>query len=194
MVHGTDYGIHYEIVLKEDIDFYDDLLPIWTLTRYNIEKKKSGEEIKLIIFTIYDFNKQLENTIFNDFLKYNYHSDCNINFNSIPFLLSHYYNKGIHKDKISDVEYDNYLLKYFELKKNMHNHKGYDAEYIKIFNILVSHTIIKNMNEIKKLEQSYYDLITLTPKQTEIIEKVLTHSKIKDNIKNYGFKISHVNF
>ena len=78
MVHGTDYGIQYEIVLKEDIDFYDDLLPIWTLTRYNIEKKKSGEEIKLIIFTIYDFNKQLENTIFNDFLKYNYHFDFEI--------------------------------------------------------------------------------------------------------------------
>lgn len=194
MVHGTNYGIQYEIVLNEDIDFYDDLLPIWTSTRCKIEKTKNGGEIKLIIFTIYDFSEQLENTIFNDFLKYSYHSDCDINFSSMPFLLSHYYNKGINKDKISDVEYDNYLLQYFELKKNIHYNTGHDAKYIKIFNILVSHTIIKNMNEIKKLEQSYYDLITLTPQQNEIIEKVLTHPKLKDKIKSNGLKISHINF
>ncbi len=40
MVNGNYYGIQYEIFLTKEIDFYDDLLPIWMDVRARIEMKK----------------------------------------------------------------------------------------------------------------------------------------------------------
>lgn len=192
MVHGTNDGIQYEIILNEDIDFYDDLLPIWTLTRKQINITKN----KLIIFSIYDFREQLDNTIFDDYVKNRYavdNQDFEINF-STSFLLAYYKNYNILNDDISDTDFNNYLLQYEELKKNLHLSRDYFIESMRLFNIIISHLINKNMDKIKELEQSYYDLITLTPQQHEILEKVLTHPNLKDKIQSHGLKISHVDY
>ena len=74
MVHGNFYGIQYEIFINCNLDFYDDLLPIWTAVRARIELEKDKETgiNKLIIIPHEEFSQQLyNNKVFNSYSREN---------------------------------------------------------------------------------------------------------------------------
>lgn len=66
------FKISYEIILNEDIDYYDDFLPMLKKIRYDdIKIKLNGSTInKLIIFTFYDNEYPLKNEGRNEHLHY----------------------------------------------------------------------------------------------------------------------------
>lgn len=59
MVHRISCGVQYEILLNKNIDFYDDLLPLWTSVRAKIELKEINGLIKLIIIPYNQLDLQL---------------------------------------------------------------------------------------------------------------------------------------
>jgi hypothetical protein len=100
MVHGNFYGIQFEIYINCDLDFYNDLLPIWTDVRARIElekDKKTGIN-KLIIISYEEFSQQLyNNKVFNAYIRENdamrcHHSEFHENFirHSTYFMVRQY--------------------------------------------------------------------------------------------------------
>lgn len=74
MVHGNYYGIQYEIHLTKELDFYDELLPIWMEVRARIEmtKDKYTGVHKLILIPYNDFSKILyNNKLFKSYVSEN---------------------------------------------------------------------------------------------------------------------------
>jgi hypothetical protein len=74
MAHGNYYGIQYEIYLTKELDFYDELLPIWMEVRAKIEmeKDKKTDNYKLIIIPYKEIGQQLyRNSLFNSYVREN---------------------------------------------------------------------------------------------------------------------------
>ena len=72
MVHGISHGIQYEIHLTKELDFYDDLLPIWIELRAQIHPEKddyTGNN-KLIVIPYKEFSEQLnKNSLFDSYIR-----------------------------------------------------------------------------------------------------------------------------
>lgn len=70
MVHGNYYGIQYEIHLTKEIDYYDDLLPIWMDVRTRIDMYRINGYYKLIVIPYVDFSEQLDNnSLFKSYIR-----------------------------------------------------------------------------------------------------------------------------
>jgi hypothetical protein len=51
MVHGNACGLQYEIHLTKPLDFFQDVIPIWTATRTRIEYKEYDGKFVLIVLS-----------------------------------------------------------------------------------------------------------------------------------------------
>ena len=63
MVHGNYYGAQYEIYLNKQIDFYNDILPIWISVRERIEYeliKFGNGQYKLIVIPYQKLDKRFQ--------------------------------------------------------------------------------------------------------------------------------------
>lgn len=214
MVHGNFYGIQYEIYINCDLDFYNDLLPIWTAVRARIELEKDKDTSinKLIIIPYEDFSKQLyNNKLFNDYSRENdqisySHEGFNESYirRSKYFMVRQYekfikHNKNLPEPMTND-EYDELVkewerlekIKFTEEKMNDDEWKEFNAKRSNIFNQLKIQRIIHDpeyFEEIKKLEKKILEQVNFTQEQGKIIQKILAHPKFEGNIIWHGLNL-----
>lgn len=218
MAHGNFYGIQYEIHLRKELDFYNDLLPIWMEVRARIEmayNKESGIN-KLILIPHEEFDQQLyNNKVFNSYIRENDAMCCELkefgeNFirNSKYYMVRQYekfikHNKSL-PEPMTKQEYDELVKEWERLEKiNFTDEKMNDDEWKEfntkrstIFNQLKIQRIIHDpeyFEEIKKLEKKLLEQVNFTKEQGELIQnvlqKLLTHSKLEGIISWYGLNL-----
>lgn len=218
MVHGNYYGIQYEIYLTKEIDFYDDLLPIWVNARTRIEMDKyifSGK-CKLIVIPYQQFNKQLlNNSLFNSYVRENDESSYSREYKTDQELISkkfvmvkHYISYVKHNsnlpDPISEEEYKLLLESWQQINSKLNENAGIinglsnkewnelETERTDLFNRLKIQRIIHNkeyFEDIKNLEKELTDQVSLSDEQNELIKKVLTHPKLEGLISWHGLSL-----
>jgi hypothetical protein len=214
MVHGTYYGIQYEIHLTKEIDFYNDLLPIWmdVRSRIEMEKDKHTGNYKLIIISHREFEKQLLNSsIFKSYIRENNsiafdklnRSDDEIR--QLKYVMVNLYEKIIKNntdlpEPITKEKYNKLVMEWNEIERNswMHDEMTDDEwrEYnIKQFNIckqLKTQRIIHDLeyfDEIKSLYKELLEQVSFTEEQSKIIEKVISHPKLDSIISRHGLTL-----
>jgi hypothetical protein len=214
MVHGTYYGIQYEVKLTKDIDFYNDLLPIWIETRARIEIQKDikTNNYKLIIIPYNEFYKQLsENSLFtcyvreNNSVSYSKPTLTEQYLRSNKFAIVRQYEKLIRNktslpEPITIEEYTKLSDKMQKLKqidlvgKNMSEDewRKFDKEYDEIYIQLQIQRIIHNpeyFDEIKNLHKQLLEQVTFDEEQRERIQKVISHTKLNGIISWHGLTL-----
>jgi hypothetical protein len=214
MVHGTYYGIQYEIHLTKEIDFYNDLLPIWidVRARIEMEKDKHTGNYKLIIISHREFEKQLLNrSIFKSYIRENNsiafdklnRSDDEIR--QLKYVMVNLYEKFIKNntdlpEPITKEKYNQLVVDWNEIERNswMHDEMTDDEwrEYnIKQFNIckqLKIQRIIHDLeyfDEIKSLYKQLLQQVSFTEQHSKIIEKVISHPKLDSIISRHGLTL-----
>jgi hypothetical protein len=218
MVHGNYYGIQYEIHLTKDLDFYDDLLPIWIEVRARIEMAKDKETglNKLIVIPYEEFNQQLyNNKLFNSYARENDHVSCcsqNMHENEIrryKYFIVRQYEKLIKNNKnlpepMKKEEFDELVKEWEKLEKiNFTDEKMSDEEWkefdkkrTNIFNQLKFQRIIHDpeyFEEIKKLDKKLLEQVNFTKEQGErvqkVLQKVISHPKLEGIISWHGLTL-----
>jgi len=207
MVHGNFYGIQYEIILNKEIDFYNDLLPIWISTRSRIEMENN----KLIVISHGSFNKQLyHNSIFNEYVEQNNEASYQIKHTNEDqiinnkYLMVNHYSKYVKNnynlpEPMNEEEYKKLVEKYQDICYKVNDNAISTNEYLylegkktKLFDELKVQRIIYNseyFEEIKNLEKNIINQITLTNEQNEFIQKVITHPKLEGLINWHGLNL-----
>ena len=217
MVHGNYYGAQYEIYLKNTVDFYNDILPIWMSVRERIEYelvKFGNGQYKLIVIPYVKLDKRfgiLENTS-------NYISAIDkLSHNSRltrenKFEEFKYYDVKIYKDlikhnknlpkPISDEEFESLEESYETIKRkcisddfwSKYSEKErieFENERISLNDKLNIQRIISKpeyCEEIVRIEKSLTD-IELTDREKELIDAVVNHPKLNGNIDYYGINL-----
>jgi hypothetical protein len=214
MVHGNFYGIQYEIYLTKELDFYDDLLPIWSEVRARIELGKVKETgiNKLIIIPYEEFSQQLYNKkVFDDYIRqndrlsYNPESVRESYIRNSKYFMVRQYEKFIKHNKnlpepMTKEQFDELVNEWEILEKiNFTNEKMNDDEWKEfntkrsnVYNQLKIQRIIHDpeyFEEIKKLEKKILEQVNFTKEQGELIEKVLTHPKLEGIISWHGLNL-----
>lgn len=214
MVHGNFYGIQYEIYLTKGLDFYDDLLPIWTQVRARIElgKVKESGINKLIIIPYEEFSQQLYNKkAFDDYIRqndglsYNHESVRESYIRNSKYFLVRQYEKFIKHNKnlpepMTKEQFNELVNEWERLEKiNFTNEKMNDDEWKEfntkrsnVYNQLKIQRIIHDpeyFEEIKKLEKKLLEQVNFTKEQGELIQKVLTHPKLEGIISWHGLNL-----
>ena len=218
MVHGNYYGIQYEIYLTKEIDFYDDLLPIWVNARARIEmeKDKNSGKYKLIVIPYKQFDKQLyNNSLFNKYIKENdeasfcrkYETEQELI--SKKFVMVTHYNSYVKHNSnlpepLSEEDYNLLLESYQEINSKLTENAGIinglsnkewnelETERTDLFNRLKVQRIIHNQEyfeEIKNLEKELTEQVILSNEQNELVNKVLTYTKLEGLISWHGLSL-----
>lgn len=216
MVHGNYYGIQYEIHLTKKIDFYNDLLPIWTDVRSRIEMEpdRATGQLKLIVIPYKEFDRQLYiNELFRSYVRENdeYKYSCNDKFRneeylrSKKFIMVKFYEKiikheAILPEPITKEEFN-------ELAKEMENldkkswsdehlspeeWKEHHKRYSEVNGILRFQRIIHDpeyFEEIKSLNKQLLEQVVLSDKQGECVQKVLKHPNLEGIINWHGLTL-----
>jgi hypothetical protein len=213
MVHGTDYVIQYEVFLTRDIDFYDDLLPIWINTRSKLEIKTKN---KLIIIP-------RVNTEGNALFKLYTHQNMNYAHNvlskredeeylkSQKFVMVKLYENIIRHDlsplpePITKEEYNilsseikkcRYNLYYYDIMSK-EEYKGYSQKYAEINDKMRIQRIIhdrEHFEEIKSLHRQMLEQVQLDEQQTELIQKVISHPKLEGIVSWHGLTLAEIDW
>lgn len=207
MVHGNFYSIQYEIILNKEIDFYNDLLPIWINTRSRIEMENN----KLIVIPNKNLDKQLyHNSIFNEYIKQNDEASYQIKYTNEDqiinnkYLMVNHYSKYVKNnynlpEPMNEEEYKKLVEKYQDICKKVNDNNittdeflNLEREKTKLFDQLKVQRIIHNsefFEEIKNLEKNLINQITLTDEQNEFIQKVINHPKLEGLINWHGLNL-----
>jgi hypothetical protein len=219
MVHGIDYGIQYEIYLNKHIDFYNDLLEIWSSVRVRIEMEtdKYNGKTKLIVIPNKIFDRQLDsNSLFKEYVSqlnkvyYDFHRKLYTEEEIIDlkfFMVSEYSKLIKHNDSLPNplAEYEfNRLINLWreiqdkdcneEFWKNVSDEelKEFETEYEYIYNSLKYQKIIHNseyFTEIKMLEEKLTNQVILSAEQNELVQKVLSHPKLDGLVSWHGLSL-----
>lgn len=210
MVHGNYYGIQYEIFLTKEIDFYNDLLPIWIEVRARIEiqKDKQTNNYKLIVIPYGEFDKQLcKNSLFSSYVRENDETKEMQNeeyLRTKKFAMVGQYEKMIrHNTNLPEpitIEEFNQLsiemqkLHHINLYGNLTQEewREHDRKYYEIFNQLQVQRIIHDpeyFEEIKCLHTQLLEQVTFTEEQRELIQKVISHPKLDGIISWHGLTL-----
>ncbi len=144
MVHGNYYGIQYEIALNESIDFYNDLLPIWTQCRSQIKMTTceiTGKCILIVIpYSVFDEQRR-SSLLFGQYMRENDNLEYDNEFKStiienhtqyvfygvkryVDFRMSHMY-YGL---PLEGEEYDSVAKEDFQKRKKRIIEIGYILE------------------------------------------------------------------
>jgi hypothetical protein len=212
MVHGTYYGIQYEIYLTKQIDFYNILLPIWMEVRSRIEMEKNNNGYKLIVIPYRDFNSQLlKNSLFISYIKENNYSSYTKATQTEDYLRSNklaivrQYEKIIrHKTdlpepitkeefkKISDEMQELKQISLFDRNMSQEESSEFSRKYDEIFNQLQIQRIIHDpeyFEEIKDLHAKILEQVNFDDEQRELIQKVIFHPNLKGIISWHGLSL-----
>lgn len=216
MVHGTFYGIQYEIHLTKELDFYDDLLPIWIELRAQIhpEKERQTGNNKLIVIPYGEFAQQLyNNKLFTSYIRendgYRYDRKKNINeeeyLRSQKFVMVYLYEKYIKRmtslpEPISKEEFTKLAKEKHKLDNlwriniNMSSEQWEErtqklneiTEQIKVQRFIHDQEYFQ---EIKNLHKQLLEQVCFTEEQNALIKKLITHSKLTDIISWHGLTL-----
>lgn len=216
MVHGNYYGIQYEIHLTKELDYYDDLLPIWIDLRTQIqpEKDRHTGNYKLIVIHYNDFSPQLNrNSLFhcyireNDQYKYNRQMDiCEEDYlRSNQFVMVKLYEKTIKHltslpEPITKEEFDRLVAEKHQLDNislsgrnlSQEEWKEHDKKVNEISKQLKIQMFIYDpeyFQEIINLKKKLLDQVTFSEEQNERIKKIITHPKLEGIISWHGLTL-----
>lgn len=216
MVHGTYYGIQYEIHLTKEIDFYDDLLPIWmeVRARIEIEKDRQTGNNKLIVIPYGEFNEQLfNNKLFNSYVRendgysYNRKKDmCEEDYlRSQKFVMVKCYEKYIkHMTSLPEpitkeefkklVNEKQKLDNLWRINNNMSSEewKEHDKKVNEISKQLGVQRFIHDseyFEEIKNLNKELLYQVNFSEEQNERIKKVTSNPKLEGIISWHGLTL-----
>jgi|LakMenEpi03Aug12_release.lakeMendotaPanAssembly.Ray.scaffolds.fasta_scaffold1036841_1 hypothetical protein len=208
MVHGTNYGVQYVIYLNEEVDFFNDILPICINVRHMIEYSKNLKKSKLVIFSDNNFYKRF--SAIPHAIKY------------VSCLTEQSYNYSSNNpdaDKYRDVKLYNNSIKYSE-KVELYTEEMYQAltnkiqgltdlyqllqsqgeyselqsirsELLPLRDILKIQDITKNKEyyeEIKEIEKDITN-IELTDEEKDIISRVLNHPNLEGKYTGHGISL-----
>jgi hypothetical protein len=204
MVHGNYYGIQYEVFLTKEIDFYDDLLPIWmeVRARIDIQKAKQTNNYKLIVIPYGEFDKQLcKNSLFSSYVRENDEDYLRTQ----KFLMVRQYEKIIRHntnlpEPITKEEFNQLSIQMQELESNcswsgnlsQEEWREHDRKYTEIYNKLKVQRIIHDpeyFEEIKGLHTQLLEQVTFTEEQRELIQKVISHPKLDGINSSHGLTL-----
>lgn len=216
MVHGNYYGVQYEIYLNEELDLFNDILPICIDLRkmISIEKiDKNSDNYKLVIIPYRELDKRFEKReharkYMESLNEISYNHQITRKTNPEEFK---YYDVKVYTQHIKhseDVEpYKDEMFKKLENRVQELSSKyneldyweKYSSEQRKIFDIergilmdvLKVQRIIRNKDyfeEIKQIERELTD-IELTDGEKELIIRVLQHSKLQNKISSHGINL-----
>lgn len=209
MVHGNYYGIQYEIHLTKEIDYYDDLLPIWMDVRTRIDMYRINGYYKLIVIPYVDFSEQLDNnSLFKSYIRENdEHKKCwyEDQFRELKYFMVKKYEKilqakttlpePITKEEFYQLSRENQKLEH----KGMWNTTMTDEEwrehdriYYESCKQLEVQRIIHDpeyFEEIKQLHRQLLEQVSFTEEQRERIQKVLSHQKLEGIISWHGLTL-----
>ncbi len=210
MVHGTYYGIQYEIYLKPNVyfDFFSDLLPIWidTRTRIEMEFDKIYGRYKLIIIPYKAFDKELiKNKLFNQYVDQN--TNCK-------------YSKELTEEEVKNLLFFNVCQYSKFIKHNLNLPKKMTEDEFKI--LVESWKIIQNVRtaflgekecieieterndlfyklkfqrvihdqeyfeQIKNLEKELIEQVSLNQQQIALINSIISHPKLEGLVGWHG--------
>jgi hypothetical protein len=199
MVHGSYYGVQYEIFLKKQVDFFDDILPIWMSVRKRIELEginKGNARETLIVIPYEDFDRRfakLDNA-------YKYISAVNkLTYNKPVVKRKHDYESFKYTDVLiykSLIKHNKNLpepISIEELEELEEEYKDVGDLYKEVgdFEKLDIQRIISRpeyFEEIKQIEKSLTD-ITLSNEEKELINSVLSHPKLNGIIEFHGINL-----
>jgi hypothetical protein len=215
MVHGNYYGIQYEIHLTKDLDFYDDLLPIWMEVRARIEIQKDRQtgNRKLIVIPYDEIGKQIyNNTLFNSYVRenneYGYNNanseDKEGYLRSQKFVMVKLYEnyikrmtslpKPITKEEFNNLVKEKQQLKHKSLwgslsREQWKEHDEKEIELTKQLDVQMFIHDAEYFEEIKSLHAQILEQVSFTEEQSERIKKVTTNPKLEGIISWQGLKL-----
>ena len=213
MVHGNYYGIQYEIFLTKEIDFYDDLLPIWMEVRARIEiqKAKQTNNYKLIVIPYGEFDKQLcKNSLFSSYVRENNEDSykgiqTEEYIRTKKFAMVRQYEKFIRheiilpepitKEEFSQLSIERQRVDHIDRwSRNLSQEewREHDIKRNEIFSQIQVQRIIHDpeyFEEIKCLHTQLLEQVTFTEEQRELIQKVISHPKLDGIISWHGLTL-----
>lgn len=207
MVHGNFYGVQYEIYLNKNVDFYNDILPIWMSVRerieYEIVKYGNGKH-KLTIIPYKKLDKRfgnLENArnyvSANDAISFNRSLSRDINVEEFKYLDVKIYKNLIKHNKNLPKPISTEELQLLEESYKIILKKSEDPEYwnklsekelieidderIQLTDKLNIQRIIARpeyFEEILRIEKSLTSIV-LSNEENELVQKVLNHPNLE---------------
>ena len=217
MVHGNYYGAQYEIYLNKQVDFYNDILPIWMSVRERIEyelSKIGNGKCKLVIIPYQKLDRRfvkLEHTenyvSANDKITFNHSLTRKNNSEEFKYydvknyknLIKHFNNL---QEPISIAELELLEETYETVRKNCYDadfwnkysekeQMEFNTERADLLAKLNIQRIIARpeyFEEIVRLEKSLTDIV-LSDKENELVQKVLNHPKLDGLIESHGINL-----
>lgn len=219
MVHGTCYGIQYEIYLNKKLDLFNDVLPICIDVRKMISLErihKDSNQYKLVVIPYIELDNRFKKREYTrryiqslDQISFNHHItrksnpeafkyydvkiyDNIIKYNeySQPFTQEELKNcEKKFEDVIEIYEDDNFLNKPEEERKEI------DFQQNNLRRILNIQRIISNpvyFEEIKQIQHELTD-IKLTEEEEGLVLQVLYHPLLEGIISSHGINlINHI--
>jgi hypothetical protein len=211
MVHGNYYGIQYEVFLTKEIDFYNDLLPIWMEVRARIEiqKDKQTDNYKLIVIPYREIHQQTyDSSLFRSYVRENDETKMIQNeeyLRTQKFVMVRQYEKIIRHntnlpEPITKEEFNQLSIQMQELESNcswsgnlsQEEWREHDIKRNDIFSQIQVQRIIhdpKYFEEIKSLHAQILEQVTFTEEQRELIQKVVSHPKLDGIISWHGLTL-----
>ena len=216
MVHGNYYGVQYEIYLNQEVDVFNDVLPICINVRKMISLEKinhNSNQYKLVIIPYTELGKRFEKR--ENVRKYMNSLDeisCNrqITRKTNPELFKYqdvkkYTNYIKHSElpepyteeqfqklenRVEELSSKYNELDYWE-KYSSEERKKFDIERSILIEVLQVQRIIRNnkyFEEIKEIERELTD-IQLTETEEELVLQVLHHPNIEGKISSHGINL-----
>jgi hypothetical protein len=210
MVHGTYYGIQYEIFLTKAMDFFDDLLPIWMKLRVRIEMEQDKETgmYKLIVIPHKEFDKCLSKSeLFWSYMGENegikrMQNEEYLRTQKLAMVrqyekyIRHNANlpKPITQEEFNQLSIEKYNLEQQGVYGNMSQAewREHDIKYNDVFHQLQIQRIIHDpdyFEEIKKLHSQLLAQIDFTEEHKELIQNIISHPKLDGIIRWHGLTL-----
>jgi hypothetical protein len=182
MVHGSIYGIQYEIYLSKPLDLYNDVLPMCIQARKMIQYEEKCNKLVLIPYG------ELYERFYSNPLARTWAQALDINDykqkqNPTPEMKEFYHVKmysGYKHEPIEPIgteELNSISEKINELEKI----NGWSKEIAQLYKIKNIQSIVQDQeyfNKIKSIEQSLINVV-LTPEEDKLIQMVLSNELVK---------------
>ena len=206
MVFGNYYSIQYEIHITKEIDFYDDLLPIWmeVRSRIEMEKDKQTGNYKLIVIHYDEFYQQLRNnSLFQSYSSENDKMSKNFelfDFRKLKYIAVRQYEKFIRHNSglpepITKEEFEQLCIEKLYIEKSLFSEElclELERKYAEICKQFKIQRIIHDpeyFEEIKTIHKQLLELVHFNEEQRERIQKVICHPKLEGIISWHGLKL-----
>lgn len=217
MVHGISYVIQYEVYLKEEIDFFNDFLPICISLRtmFKYEKCKYNNGWKIIVLSDRQLKKRFSQLPYSHkFVQCMYETGYNddaITRESHPEIFK-YYDAFVYSQCIKNANYTSITQDEFNELKERYNYvknilngnidvKDKDMlQYYKEMNEIRNNLKIQNVlidkDYFDSVKQLYNELtdIKLTEDENSLIETVINHPKLEGLIIGMNFTLTSHNY